>query len=99
MMTPETKAKISRAMTGRQLSDEHKAAIAAAKLGKPRPPEVRAKIAATLTNRPDLRGPKGVTARLTAAEEADYRAIVRKGFRRAEALEMIGRRDLVGKSR
>ena len=79
----------------KQLTDEHREKIRLSKLGKPRPPEVRAKIAAALTNRPDLRGPKGVAARLTAAEEADYRAIIRKKFRRAEALEMIGRLDLL----
>ena len=80
----------------KQLSDAHKAAIAAAKLGKPRPPEVRAKIAASLSNRPDLRGAKGLTARLTAAEEAEYRFLTkRKGFRRREALELIGRLDLL----
>lgn len=95
MMALEARKRISSALKRRRLTDQHRAAIAAAKLGKPRPPEVRAKIAAALTNRPDLRGPKGVTARLTAAEEADYRAIIRKKFRRAEALEMIGRPDLI----
>lgn len=96
MMAAETRKKISAALKGRQLTDQHRAALAAAKLGKPRPPEVRAKISAALSNRPDLRGAKGLTARLTAAEEAEYRFLTkRKGFRSREALELIGRTDLI----
>lgn len=96
MMAPETRKRISSALKGRQLSDQHKAALAAAKRGKPRPLAVKAKISAALSNRPDLRGAKGLPARLTAAEEAEYRFLVkRKGLRRREALELIGRLDLV----
>lgn len=96
MMAPETRARISAALTGRQLSPEHRAALAAAKRGKPRPPAVKAKISASLSNRPDLRGAKGLFARLTAAEEAEYRFLTkRKGLRRREALELLGRLDLI----
>lgn len=96
MMAPETRKRISAALMGRQLTPEHRAALAAAKRGKPRSPAVKAKISASLSNRPDLRGTRGLFVCLTAAEEAEYRFLTkRKGLRRREALEVIGRLDLV----
>jgi hypothetical protein len=50
-MTPEHRAKIAAALTGRTLSDEHRAAMAAALRGRVMSAEARAKMSASQRRR------------------------------------------------
>lgn len=97
MATPETRAKISAALTGRQLSEDHRGALRAARAGFKWSDEHKARMAETQRRWFAEHGWKrGIFKHMTSQERADYLTLKKAGqCTRAQALRSIGREDLV----
>lgn len=100
MTTPETRSKISAALTGRQLSEDHRAKLRAARAGFKWSNESKARLAETQRRWFATHGWKrGIFKDMSSQERADYLTLRKSGrYTRAEALEMLGRLDLLAEA-